>query len=192
MSLGTTKANSRPKRKAKDYVVWLNIPATIFLFLALMLFGLPLFLNPFEGFRSIMPLIALICGVLGAALLTTSLSLLKKFQWASTVGLTLLVLFVASFIGWFRYNVFLYENWNSFTSPELFAPEHIFMARKFYTQEEYGAGVALTCALVLLGLLVSCVPVFRARDIPENIEKEKQRALRQQNKANPFRVRPMR
>ncbi len=192
MSLAPTKTKSRQKKKLKEYSLLLYCLGGLFIFVAFVLFVLPVFINPFRGFRSIMPLIALISGVLGAAIIATIFSINKKFQSASTLGLTLLVLTVASYIGWFRYNTFVFQNWNSIDSPELFSPQHIFMASQFYKQQEYGAGVALTCALVLLGLLVSCIPIFRARDIPENIEKEKQRALRQQSKATPFRVRPMR
>ena len=161
-------------------------------FVTLLLYVLPVFVNPFRGFRSIMPLIALISGILGTGLLATAFSLEKKIQLASTVGLSLFVLTISTYIAWFRYNTYVYQIWNSIDSPELFSPQYIFMARMFYKQQEYGAGVALTCAFVLLGVLVSCVPIFRARDIPENIEKEKQKALRQQSKATPFRVRPMR
>jgi hypothetical protein len=192
MSLAPVKGKSSQKKKPRNYTVFLNILAVLLVFVSLILFFAPVFVNPFRGFRSIMPLIALISGILGAALLTTLFSLEKKFQLASTIGLTLFALTISTYIGWFRYNTYVYQNWNSIDSPELFSPQHVFMARQFYTQQEYGAGVALTCALVLLGLLVSCIPIFRGRDIPENIEKEKQKALRQQSKASPFRVRPMR
>jgi hypothetical protein len=159
--------------------------------IAFLLYGFPMFLEMFFGARGIMPMLGLIVGLLSCTAFALLVIRKRKYQLGITFWVIFATLYVVLLIAWFRFNVYATYNFGvQLDSP--MNPIDIFSAQRFYTQQEFGAGVALAFAFVCLGVLVSCIPIYRARDIPENLEKEKiRKAQEMRQKQNQFRARVM-
>ncbi len=189
MSLAPTQPKKPQISSLDRYFLHSLILAGMFAAVAFLMQVFPIFFNMFGGSRVVLPLVGMIFGLIGTFVMAFLLLRKRKYQVGITLGIVLTTMFVMMYIAWIRFNA--YSSYGGGADP--FSPIDVLSARPFYTQQEYGAGVALAFAFVLLGILVSCIPAYRAPDIPENIEKAKiEKAKELRSKQGQFRVRALR
>lgn len=189
MSLAPNQPKKPQISSLDRYFLHSLVLAGMFVTVAFLMQMFPIFFELFGGSRVVLPLVGMIFGLIGTFVIAFLLLRKRKYQVGITLGIVLTTIFVMMYIAWIRFNV--YASYGG--GADALSPIDVLSARPFYTQQEYGAGVGLALAFVLLGLLVSCIPAYRAPDIPENIEKAKiERAQELRKKQGQFRVRALR